>query len=77
MDLSGDEEHHYRYCVVVILNTEAQTCQSQHSIMNSEVNGRQKKVIVRRWETHLVPRYVYTLNKDYSIDFMLSNIFYP
>ena len=53
MDLSGDEEHCYRYCVVVILNTEA-----QHSIIKSEAIGRQKKVIVRRWETHLVPRYV-------------------
>ncbi len=53
VDLSGDEEHSYRYCVVVILNTEA-----QHSIISSEALGRQKKVIVRRWETHLVPRYV-------------------
>ena len=78
VDLSGDEEHHYRYCVVVILNTEAQTCQSQHSIMNSEANGRQKKVIVRRWETHLIPRYVkiHFIDKDYSIDFMHSNILY-
>ena len=56
MDLSGEEEHLYRYCVVVILNNEAQPCVSQHSIVNSEANGRQK-VIVRRWETHLVPRY--------------------
>ena len=71
MDLSGEEEHLYRYCVVVILNNEAQPCLSQHSIVNSEANGRQK-VIVRRWETHLVPRYgkiglsVYSQAKNYK-----------
>ena len=71
MDLSGEEEHLYRYCVVVILNNEAQPCLSQHSIVNSEANGRQK-VIVRRWETHLVPRYVkiglsvYSQAKNYN-----------
>ena len=47
VDLSRGEEHQYRYCVVVILNSET---------LYSEAQGRQKKVIVRRWETHLIPR---------------------
>ena len=44
--------------MVVILNTEAEPYQFQHSFINSEAGGRHKRVIVRRWETHLVPRYV-------------------
>jgi len=54
LELSDDTEHQYRYCVVVIL----QPCS----------NHNQRKIIVRRWETHLLPRNVRHRSHEEIID---------
>jgi len=55
LELSDDIEHQYRYCVVVIL----QPCS----------NHNQRKIIVRRWETHLLARNVRADSPTERIDF--------
>ena len=61
VSLASSEVHQYRYCVVVIL----QVSLLQYNLSTS-VNtqpfpqpifpGNPKRIIVRRWETHFLPR---------------------
>ena len=42
VELSTEETHEYRYCVIVALQQQFPT--------------ERRRIIVRRWETHLKPR---------------------
>ena len=44
VELTHDQTHEYRYCVIVSLQ--------------QQFPAERRKIIVRRWETHLIPRWV-------------------
>ena len=54
VDLDEEETHQYRYCVVVLLPHQQESLHQQHL----QTPHQRNKIIVRRWETHLLPRWI-------------------
>ena len=54
VDLDKEETHQYRYCVVVLLPHQQEPLHQQHL----QTPHQRNKIIVRRWETHLLPRWI-------------------
>ena len=63
VSLSSSVVHQYRYCVIVVLQVSilhSRTFQPQSTvntvILQPIFPGNPKRIIVRRWETHFMPR---------------------